>query len=35
MRGTGMKKEVDICGANISNKTKCMSNNAIKWGENV
>jgi hypothetical protein len=33
MRGTGMEKEVGICAANITNKTKCMSTNAVKLGK--
>jgi hypothetical protein len=32
MRGTGIEKEVEICATNITNKTKCMSTNAMKWG---
>jgi hypothetical protein len=32
MRETGMEKEVEICAKNITNKTKCMSINAKKWG---
>jgi hypothetical protein len=33
MRGTEVKKEVEICATNIPNKTKCMSAIAIKWGK--
>jgi hypothetical protein len=32
MRGTGTEKEVAICAANLTNKTKCMSTNAEKNG---
>jgi hypothetical protein len=32
MRGTGIKKEVEICATNITNKTKCLSTNAMKLG---
>jgi hypothetical protein len=31
---TGIDKEVEICATNLANKTKCMSTNAKKWGEN-
>jgi hypothetical protein len=34
MHGTGTEKEVEICATNITNKIKCMSTNAIKWGKN-
>jgi hypothetical protein len=33
MRGTGIEKEVEICAKNVTNKTKCMSTHAIKWGK--
>jgi hypothetical protein len=33
MRGTEMVKEVEICATNITNKTKCMTANAMKWGK--
>jgi hypothetical protein len=33
MRGTGVEKEAEICVINITNKTKCMSTNAMKWGK--
>jgi hypothetical protein len=32
MRGNGIELEVEICATNITNKTKCMSTNAKKWG---
>jgi hypothetical protein len=35
MRGTRIKKEVEICATNPAHKTKCMSTNAKKWGKNV
>jgi hypothetical protein len=34
MCGTGIEKEVEICATNITNKTKCMSTNALKRGKN-
>jgi hypothetical protein len=34
MRGTGIEKEVEICATKITNKTKCMSTHAKKWGKN-
>jgi hypothetical protein len=30
MRGTGIEKEAEICD---TNKTKCMSTSAKKWGK--
>jgi hypothetical protein len=27
------RNEVEVCATNITNKTKCMSTNAKKWGE--
>jgi hypothetical protein len=35
MRGTEMQKEVEICATNKNDKIKCMSTNAMKWGENL
>jgi hypothetical protein len=35
MRGTGIEKEAEICATNITNKTKCMSTHAKKWGNFV
>jgi hypothetical protein len=32
MSGTGIEKEVEICATNITNKTKCMRNNANERG---
>jgi hypothetical protein len=34
MRGTWMKKKVEICATNITNKTKCNGIIAKKWGKN-
>jgi hypothetical protein len=34
MRGTRIKKKVEICAANLANKTKCMSTNAKTWKKN-
>jgi hypothetical protein len=34
MRGTWKEKEIEICATNITNKTNCMGNNALKRGEN-
>jgi hypothetical protein len=34
MCGTRIEKEVEICAINITNKTKCMSTNAMKRGKN-
>jgi hypothetical protein len=28
-----MEEEVEICATNITNKTKFMSTNAMKWGK--
>jgi hypothetical protein len=33
MRGTGIEKKVEICATTITNKIKCMSNSAKKWGD--
>jgi hypothetical protein len=35
MHGTKMKKEAEICAANVANKSKCMSTSARKWGKNL
>jgi hypothetical protein len=35
MRGNRIEKEVKICAANLTNKTKCMSTNVKKWKKNV
>jgi hypothetical protein len=35
MRGTELEKEVEICATDITNKTNCMSTNAMKWGQNL
>jgi hypothetical protein len=35
MRGTEIEKEVEICATNITNRTKCMTNNAMKLGEKL
>jgi hypothetical protein len=32
--GTGIENEVEICATNLTNKTKCMNTNAMKWGKN-
>jgi hypothetical protein len=34
MSGTGIEKEIEICGTNIANKTKCMSTTALILGTN-
>jgi hypothetical protein len=34
MSGTGIEREAEICATNITNKTKCMSTNAVKRGKN-
>jgi hypothetical protein len=34
VRETGIEKEVEICATNLTNKTKCMSTYAMKWGRN-
>jgi hypothetical protein len=34
MCGTRTEKEVEICPANLANKTNCMSTNAKKWKKN-
>jgi hypothetical protein len=33
MPGTEIEKDVEICATNITNKTKCMNTNALKWGK--
>jgi hypothetical protein len=35
MRRTRIRNEVEICARNLANKTKCMSTNAKKWGNNL
>jgi hypothetical protein len=30
MRGTGIEKMVEICAANLANKTKCLTTNKKK-----
>jgi hypothetical protein len=35
MRGTGIENVVAICATNTTNKTKCMSTNAKKWGVGI
>jgi hypothetical protein len=34
MRGSGIEEQVEIYATNITNKTKCMSINAMKRGKN-
>jgi hypothetical protein len=35
MRGTGKEKAVEICAANITDKTRCKNIITKKWKENV
>jgi hypothetical protein len=35
MRGAGIEEELEICATNTTNKTKCMSTNAMKRGKIV
>jgi hypothetical protein len=34
MLGTGIEEEVEICVTIITNETKFMSTNVMKWGRN-